>query len=42
MCKLSGFGLDLACNLIVLLFWVYTLYCVRVLACFLLHGPVMC
>ena len=26
MCKLSGIGLDLACNLTVLLFLVYTLH----------------
>ena len=32
MCKCSGTGLDLACNLIVLLFHVSTFYCIRVLS----------
>ena len=41
MCKFSGIDLDLACKLIVLLFRVYTLQCIMVLACFLLHGPIM-
>ena len=30
MCKRSGIGLDLACNLIVLLFHVSNLHCIRV------------
>ncbi len=42
--KLSGIGLDLACNLTVLLFLVYTLHGSSHydLARFLLHGPVVC
>ena len=42
--KLSGIGLDLACNLTVLLFLVYTLHGSSHydLACFPLHGPVVC
>ena len=42
--KLSGIGLDLACNLTVLLFLAYTLHGSSHydLACFLLHGPVVC
>ena len=39
LCKLSGIGLELACNLTVLLFLVLRFYD---LACFLLHGPVVC
>ena len=44
LCKLSGIGLELACNLTVLLFLVYTLHGSSDydLACFLLHGPVVC
>ena len=44
LCKLSGIGLDLACNLTVLLFLVYALHGSSDydLACFLLHGPVVC
>ena len=44
LCKLSGIGLDLACNVTVLLFLVYTLHGSSHydLACFLLHGPVVC
>ena len=42
MCKRSGTGLDLACNLIVLQFHVYLALHYGLLACFLLHGPVMC
>ena len=41
MCKLSGIGLDYAYSLIVLLFQVYTLHCIRMFACFLLHGLVL-
>ena len=41
--RLSGIGLELACNLTVLLFLVYTLHgSSHDLACFLLHGPVAC
>ena len=42
--KLSGSGLELACNLTVLLFLVYTLHgnSHYYLACFLLRGPVVC
>ena len=43
MYKFSGIGLDLACNLIVLLFRVCTLVeHWGVLACFLLRGSEMC
>ena len=41
MDKLSGSGLDLACSLIALLFRVYTLHCIRILA-FSFHMDLSC